>query len=115
MTGAAHYVGVRTNVAIPLGLATATLMTAAAVAMAGLIGFIGLVVPHVVRSLVGPDHRRLIPAAAAAGGLFLAVCDLAAKHIIAPAEIPVGVITALLGGPFFLIILKSRKKHGWIG
>jgi len=111
----AHYVGIRTNTAIALGLAIATLITAAAVAMTGLIGFIGLIVPHVVRSLVGPDHRRLIPAAALAGGVFLALCDLLARTVLAPVEIPVGVITALLGGPFFLIILASRKKRGWIG
>jgi len=111
----AHYVGVRTNVVIPLGLTLATLITAAAVAMAGLIGFVGLIVPHVVRSLVGPDHRRLVPASALAGGLFLALCDLAARTILAPVEIPVGVITALLGGPFFLVILRSRRRQGWIG
>ncbi|MEI6971559.1 MAG: iron chelate uptake ABC transporter family permease subunit [bacterium] len=111
----AHYVGIRTKMAIPLGLAMATLITAAAVAMTGLIGFIGLIVPHVVRNVVGPDHRRLIPAAALAGGVFLALCDLLARTVIAPVEIPVGVITALLGGPFFLIILRSRRKGGWIG
>lgn len=111
----AHYVGIRTTIAIAVGLAFATLVTAAAVAMAGLIGFIGLIVPHVVRSLVGPDHRRLIPAAALAGGIFLALCDLLARTVLAPVEIPVGIVTALLGGPFFLIILRSRRKHGWIG
>jgi len=111
----AHYVGIRTSIAIVIGLAFATLITAAAVAMAGLIGFIGLIVPHVVRSLVGPDHRRLIPAAALAGGIFLALCDVLARTIMAPMEIPVGIVTALLGGPFFLIILRSRRKRGWIG
>lgn len=111
----AHYVGIRTKVAIPLGLALATLITAAAVSMTGLIGFIGLIVPHVVRSLVGPDHRRLVPAAALAGGVFLVLCDLLATTVIAPEEVPVGVVTALLGGPFFLAILRSRRKRGWIG
>jgi iron complex transport system permease protein len=110
----AHHVGVRTKLAITLGLALATLITATAVALAGLIGFVGLIVPHVVRSMVGPDHRRLIPVAALAGGVFLAVCDAVARTILAPVEIPVGVITALIGGPFFLVILRSRRKRVWI-
>jgi iron complex transport system permease protein len=109
----AHHVGVRTRLAVTLGLALATLITATAVALAGLIGFVGLIVPHVVRRLVGPDHRRLIPAAALAGGVFLAVCDAVARTILST-EVPVGVITALLGGPFFLVILRSRRKQGWI-
>jgi iron complex transport system permease protein len=110
----AHHVGVRTRFAITLGLALATLITATAVALAGLIGFVGLIVPHVVRSLIGPDHRRLIPIAALAGGVFLAICDAVARTVLAPIEIPVGVITALIGGPFFLVILRSRRKRGWI-
>jgi iron complex transport system permease protein len=111
----AHYVGVRTRLAVALGLGMATLVTAAAVALAGLIGFVGLIVPHAVRALVGPDHRRLVPAAALGGGMFLAACDAIARTILAPREIPVGVVTALIGGPFFLAILRKRKKSGWIG
>ena len=110
---AAHHVGVRTGAAVAAGLGLATLLTASAVATAGLIGFVGLVVPHVARSLVGPDHRRLVPAAAAAGGLFLAISDTLARTILAPREIPVGVITALAGGPFFLWILRQRGRRGW--
>lgn len=109
----AHHLGVRTTVAVAAGLLLATVITAAAVATAGLIGFVGLVVPHVVRSLIGPDHRRLIPGAALAGGLFLAACDTLARTVLAPREIPVGVITALAGGPFFLWILRQRRKAGW--
>ncbi len=109
----AHHVGVRTKLVITLGLACATLITAAAVALAGIIGFVGLIVPHAVRSLTGPDHRRLVPAAALAGGVFLAACDAVARTIRAPVETPVGVITALIGGPFFLIILHRRRKQGW--
>jgi iron complex transport system permease protein len=112
---AAHHLGVRTKVAVAAGLLLATVITASAVATAGLIGFVGLVVPHVVRSLIGPDHRRLIPGAALAGGLFLAVCDTLARTVLAPREIPVGVITALAGGPFFLWILRQRRKSGWAG
>lgn len=110
----AHHLGIRTGAAIALGLALATLTTAAAVGLAGLIGFVGLIVPHLMRSLVGPDHRRLVPAAALAGGWFLALCDALARTIIAPVELPVGVITALIGGPFFLVLLRKRRRHGWL-
>ncbi|MBU0595713.1 iron chelate uptake ABC transporter family permease subunit, partial [Candidatus Bipolaricaulota bacterium] len=72
------------------------------------IGFIGLVIPHVMRLLVGPDHRRLVPASALAGGCFLVWSDIAARTILSPAELPVGVITAFLGAPFFLYLLKTR-------
>jgi iron complex transport system permease protein len=111
----AHHLGVRTRIVILVGLGLATLITAASVAMAGLIGFVGLIVPHAARALIGPDHRRLIPAAALGGGVFLAVCDAVARVVLAPREIPVGVITALIGGPFFLVILHQRRKQGWIG
>lgn len=110
----AHHLGIRAGAAATIGLALATLTTAAAVGLAGLIGFVGLIVPHLMRSLVGPDHRRLVPAAALAGGWFLVLCDALARTVIAPLEIPVGVITALIGGPFFLILLRQRRKHGWL-
>jgi iron complex transport system permease protein len=111
----AHHLGVRTRLAVAVGLLLATVVTASAVATAGLIGFVGLVVPHVVRSLIGPDHRRLLPAAALSGGLFLAGCDILARTVLAPREVPVGVVTALVGGPFFLWILRQRRKAGWVG
>lgn len=85
-----------------------TILTAASVAMAGTIGFIGLAVPHVMRLLLGPDHRRLIPASALAGGCFLVGSDLIARTAFAPAELPVGVITAFFGAPFFLYLLKAK-------
>jgi iron complex transport system permease protein len=81
--------------------------------MAGLIGFVGLVVPHVVRHLVGPDHRRLVPYAALCGGAFLVACDTVARIALAPIMLRVGVVTALCGGPFFLVILR-RRRRGWI-
>jgi iron complex transport system permease protein len=84
---------------------SASLATAAAVAVAGPIGFIGIIVPHLVRLLVGPDHRVLLPAAAFFGAAFLVLCDLGARTLFAPLEIPVGVVTALIGGPFFLWLL----------
>lgn len=87
----------------------AALTTAAAVAFSGLIGFVGLMVPHIMRLLVGPDHRRLLPATALFGALLLLVADTVARTALAPAEIPVGVITAATGGPFFLYLLRVRK------
>jgi len=110
----AHHLGIRVKAAVITGLLLATLITATAVGVAGLIGFVGLVVPHIMRNLVGADHRRLIPAATLGGGAFLALCDAVARTIL-PVEIPVGVITALIGGPFFLFLLKRRKTPGWIG
>jgi iron complex transport system permease protein len=110
----AHHLGVRVAVVIPVGLAMATLITGASVGLAGLIGFVGLVVPHVVRSLAGPDHRRLLPACFLGGGIFLALADAVARTLLAPREIPVGIITSLVGGPFFLAILQNRRKRGWV-
>jgi len=89
-------------------LVITTLLTSSAVAMTGTIGFVGLVIPHVMRLIVGPDHRVLIPISALAGACFLVWSDLAARTIAAPAELPVGVITAFLGAPFFLYLLKTR-------
>ena len=89
--------------------AAAGALTAAAVAQAGLVGFIGLTVPHVVRLIWGPGHRRLLPAAALTGAVFLMAADAVARTILAPAEIPVGVVTALLGAPFFLYLLRRRE------
>ena len=85
-----------------------SLATALAVSTAGLIGFVGLVVPHLLRRLLGPDHRLLLPAAFFGGATFLVLADLAARTFAAPTELPVGVVTALLGGPFFLVLLRRR-------
>ncbi len=89
-------------------VAAATLATAAAVSMAGVIGFVGLVVPHAVRLALGPDHVRLLPVAAVWGAAFLVLADLVARTVISPAELPVGVVTALVGAPFFLALLRRR-------
>jgi iron complex transport system permease protein len=88
----------------------ASLMTGGVVAMCGLIGFVGLVVPHTVRALCGPDHRRLITAAALGGALFLMWCDTFARTAFGPLAIPVGAITALCGGPFFLALLARGGR-----
>jgi iron complex transport system permease protein len=89
-------------------IAWASLLTAAVVAVCGMIGFVGLVIPHVARLLVGPDLRRLVPVAAVLGAVLLNGADLAARTLWAPMELPVGVLTALLGAPFFLFLLARR-------
>lgn len=93
-----------------LVLAVASLLTAAAVAVSGLIGFVGLMVPHMVRILLGPDHRALLPASFLGGATALVLADLAARVVIAPIEIPVGIVTALLGGPFFVWLLVRGER-----
>jgi iron complex transport system permease protein len=91
-----------------------SIMVAAVVAFCGPIGFVGLMAPHISRLLVGPDHKILTPASVLLGGAFLALCDTIARTLIAPAEIPVGVITALLGGPFFVwLLLKDTSKSAF--
>ncbi|MDD3888420.1 MAG: iron chelate uptake ABC transporter family permease subunit [Syntrophomonadaceae bacterium] len=91
-------------------LIAAALLTGACVSVSGLIGFVGLVIPHIVRMLFGPDHRILLPAVALIGAAFLLIADVLARVIIAPGELPVGIITALIGGPFFIYLLR-RQKH----
>jgi iron complex transport system permease protein len=87
------------------------LLVGMVVALAGPIGFVGLIIPHLVRLLVGPDHRRLLIAAPLVGGIFLVWCDTLARTIIAPAELPVGIVTAMVGGPFFIWLLIRHKKR----
>jgi len=91
-----------------LAFISASLATSAAVSLAGPIGFVGIVVPHLVRLMVGVDHRIVLPASALFGAAFLVACDLIARTLFAPVEIPVGVVTAMLGGPFFLWLLVRR-------
>jgi iron complex transport system permease protein len=89
------------------------LLTGTVVSVSGMIGFVGMVVPHAMRMLVGSDHRLLLPVSALVGGMFLVVSDTVARSILAPTEIPVGIVTALAGGPFFLHLL-FRQKHRMI-
>lgn len=93
-------------------LAGASLVAATAVAMAGVIGFVGLIVPHVVRMLWGNDYRRLLPLAALTGASFLIAADMLARTALRPQEVPVGIVTALIGGPFFLYLMRSRRLWG---
>jgi len=110
----AHYQGLDAGLVTVSGLLLATMLAATAVSMGGMIGFVGLIVPHVMRALFGPDHRWLVPASAFGGGAFLVLCDALARTIMAPVEIPVGVVTALSGGPFCLIVLRKKMKYAWI-
>jgi iron complex transport system permease protein len=93
-------------------LAVASVVTGVAVAVAGVIGFVGLIVPHAMRLLVGPDHRVLLPASALAGAAFLVAADTAARAALGGAELPVGIVTAFLGVPFFLYLLRDREVYG---
>ena len=95
--------------------AVTAFIAAVAVSLSGLIGFVGLVVPHAVRLTLGPDHRQLLPLSAICGATFLVIADTLARTMIAPDQLPVGVITAMAGGPFFLVLLaKYTKKVGWL-
>ena len=89
-------------------IVAATLATAAAVSAAGIIGFVGLIVPHTLRLAFGPDHRTLLPLTLIYGAIFMVLADLAARTVVAPAEVPIGVITALVGGPFFLWLMRRK-------
>lgn len=91
-------------------VAAATLGTAAAVAVSGLIGFVGIIVPHIVRLVAGPSYRRLMPLSMAFGAAFLILTDVAARSLASPAELPIGVVTAFFGAPFFFVVLRSRRS-----
>ncbi|WP_068776428.1 iron ABC transporter permease [Paenibacillus sp. FJAT-26967] len=93
-------------------LITATLVTAAAVSVSGVIGFVGLIVPHLVRLLAGPDYRLIVPLSALGGAIYVLWADTLARTVLSPTEIPLGVITAFLGAPFFAYLLRKQKKWG---
>ena len=107
----AAYLGIEIERDKILILALGSLLTAAAVSISGLIGFVGLVVPHAVRLSLGPDHRFLLPASALVGAAFLVIADLLARVLLAPVEIPVGVITAIIGAPFFIYLLRHTRRE----
>ena len=94
-------------------LIASSLTTAAAVAFSGIIGFIGLIVPHLIRLWFGPDYKRLLPLSILGGATALLVSDIIARVLITPQEIPVGIITALVGAPFFLWVLRRSKNQGF--
>lgn len=99
---------------IVTGFIAGSVITGTVTAITGPIGFLGLIVPHALRIRYGADHRLLVPASFFAGAVFLALCDTVARTALAPSEIPVGVITAMLGGPFFIWLLRSRKRSLWL-
>jgi iron complex transport system permease protein len=103
--------GVHPGRASLIVIAAATLGTAAVVSVSGLIGFVGIVAPHAVRLVAGASYRVLLPVAMIGGGAFLVLADLVARTIQSPSEVPIGVITAFVGGPFFLLVLRSRRSH----
>jgi iron complex transport system permease protein len=110
----AQHLGVNVERVKKILLVLASLITAAAVSLSGLVGFVGLMVPHITRLVIGPDHRILLPASTIIGAIFLVICDAAARVIATPfastLELPVGIITMLTGAPFFIILFKKKKE-----
>jgi iron complex transport system permease protein len=107
----AQHLGVNTQRTKKILLALGSVMASAAVSISGLIGFVGLMIPHMTRLIIGPDHRILLPASVILGAIFLVICDAIARVITGATELPVGVITALAGGPFFIFLLRRRKLN----
>ncbi len=105
----AQYLGIEVEKQKKILLITTALITSAAVSVSGIIGFVGLIIPHIVRLATGPDHRILVPVCIFAGALFIVSADMIARIIIAPSELPLGILTALCGAPFFLYLLRSRR------
>lgn len=103
--------GVSVGGVVLTGYIAGSLLTGAITAVTGPIGFVGLIVPHALRLWMGADHRVLLPCSFLLGAAFLALCDAVARVALAPAELPVGVVTAILGGPFFIWLLRSRSRH----
>jgi iron complex transport system permease protein len=89
------------------------LLTGAMVSVSGSIGFVGLILPHLVRGLAGPGHRRLLPLAAVAGAAFLIIADTLARTVFDPRELPVGIVTAFIGVPVFIALIKGRRSTSW--
>lgn len=107
----AQHLGVRTEAVKLLAIVLGALLTALAVGLAGIIPFVGLVVPHTVRLIYGPAHRVLIPAAALTGAVFVVLADLLARVVIAPTPVPLGVVTVVIGAPFFLHLLRRSRRE----
>ncbi len=108
----AHHLGYDVEREKRLVVLLAALATGAAVSVSGIIGFVGLVVPHLIRLMIGPNHMTLLPASAMLGAALMLIADLVARHIVLPAELPIGIVTACVGGPFFLWLLSRRRRGG---
>ena len=106
----ARHLGIDTDAVIRIMFVVTSLLTGMCIAVAGIIGFVGLVVPHIMRRLVGSDYRILLIASFVCGGIFLIVCDVLARIVVSPNELPIGVITGLVGGVAFIVILSRSKK-----
>jgi iron complex transport system permease protein len=110
----AHHLGVNVERAKLVLLVLASLITGAAVSISGLVGFVGLMIPHVTRLVMGPDHRILLPTSTIIGAIFLVICDDLARVVATPfastMELPVGIITMLFGAPFFILLFKKKKQ-----
>jgi len=106
----AAYLGVQVERSKLIMLMVCTLLTAAAVSVSGVIGFVGLVVPHLLRLLVGPDYRLLVPLSAIGGAIYMIMADTVARLVLSPKELPLGVVTALIGAPIFTYLLVKRKS-----
>lgn len=107
---AALYLGVKVETIKKIVLVFAALITATAVSVSGIIGFVGLIIPHIVRILIGADHHILLPSSALMGAIFLILADTLARTVVSPAEIPIGIITAFVGAPYFVYLLRRKKK-----
>ena len=105
----AVHLGINTERVKLIFLLVSSLVASVVVSMCGIIGFVGLMIPHLMRKVVGPDHRVLIPCSILLGGIFLLLCDLVARTVILPREIPIGVVTAFVGVPFFIYILRRSR------
>lgn len=111
----ASSLGINVDFALKALIVLSALIVASAVAVSGTIGFVGLVIPHMLRLIVGPDHRVLLPTSCLFGATFLVLADLVARLVVAPAELPVGIITASIGAPFFIYLLRTKKKAIGLG
>jgi len=107
----AYYLGMSPFWLAIIVLSIASLLTAAVVSLSGIIGFVGLVIPHILRRFFGTDHRKLFPLVFIYGGIFIILCDTFARTVMSPQVIPVGVVTALVGGPFFLWVLNKKRSR----
>ncbi|MFA6431095.1 MAG: iron ABC transporter permease [Candidatus Margulisiibacteriota bacterium] len=108
----AHTLGVEVEKSRVMLIIAASFMSAAAVSVSGLVGFVGLIVPHWIRMLVGPNHRILVPVSALAGAIFVVLADTISRTIFSPTEIPIGIVMSLAGAPFFLYLLRKRRMEG---
>jgi iron complex transport system permease protein len=107
----AHQLGIRVETTRIAIIMAGSLLTAIAVSLGGLISFAGLIIPHVARLLLGPDNVRLLPVTAIGGAIFLVIADTLARTLLAPSELPVGILMVFLGGPFFLYLLRKGKRE----